>query len=231
MADSGNGQSQRKPVDVVDSGNGQSQKKSDGPSLQLSEVRLWKRQRYITEQEVACLQTMRKETDRAIRVAAWAWPEVLKEAVALRDEGLLPEAKLVANSGTSALDLQEGISPQGYAVAGGLQQPWQHQPRQVSGCKCFACKKPADVVIGGWWATEFEARVLIRDTGAELRLAGWFCGGCRWSCRSRADWERYCFNLRSSGRSRQIEIEWLTHAVLESTNIEWEVLFLWVEQE
>ena len=209
----------------------------DRPACPPPEERPWKRQRNITDQEVESLQVLRKETDLAIQLAAQAWPEVVPEAVSLRDKGLLTDANMVAESGTSAMEIQEGISPKGYLVAGNLQQQRQHSPKEarqasgVTGCRCFACKKPADVDIGGWWSTEFEARVQVRDTKAELKLTGWFCGGCHWGCRSQARWAQQRYNLWPCRESRQLGIEWLTQSILMSTNPDWEVLFLWVEQE
>ena len=90
-----------------------------------------KRARNVTDQEVESLMALRKETDLAIQFAAQAWPEVVPEAVSLRDEGLLADAKTVADSGTSAMEIQEGISPKGYLVAGNLQQQRQHLPKEA----------------------------------------------------------------------------------------------------
>ena len=207
------------------------------PTCPPSQERPWKRQRNITEEEMESLQTLRRETDLAIQFAAQAWPDVVQEAVGLRDKGLLLDAKTVAESGTSAMQLQEGISPKGYWVAGTLQQQRQNSPREarpsngVTGCQCFACQKQADVDIGGWWATEFEARMLDRGTKAEMKITGWICGGCRWGCRTRVRWSQDSWSLWPSRESRGLEIEWLSKAIMLATNPEWEIIFLWVEQE
>ena len=174
--------------------------------------------------------SLRREADLSIQHAAYAWPEVVVEAINLRDKGLLADAKLVAESGTSAMELTEGISPKGYAVAGNLSPKEPRQANSAVGCSCFACKKPADTDIGGWWATEFEARVLCRVTKAELTMRGWLCGGCRWACRTKSRWALQRSNLWSTSESRKMEIEWLGEAIITSTSLDWDVLFLWVEQ-
>ena len=129
------------------------------------------------------------------------------------------------------MDIHEGISPKAYAVAGNRSPKEPRQASGVTGCFCFICKKPADVDIGGWWATEFEARVQDRGTKAEMRLTGWICGGCRWGCRTQSRWALQRHNLWPSKESRKLEIEWLSDAILAATSVDWEVLFLWVEQE
>ena len=92
----------------------------DRPACPPPEERPAKRARNVTDEEVESLMALRKETDLAIQYAAQAWPEVVPEAVSLRDKGLLADAKTVADSGTSAMDIQDGISPKGYVVAGNM---------------------------------------------------------------------------------------------------------------
>ena len=197
-----------------------------------------KRMKNITDQEEANLFLLRHETDLAIQHAAQYHPEVVQEAVALRDKGLLTDAKNVAESGVSAMQLLGGISPKGYVVAGAVEQLRQNSPKEskspvsgVAGCKCFACLKDADVEISGWWATEFEARLKHTKTRAELRITGWLCGGCRWGCRSKAQSELGRWGWWASRESRALEIEWLTDSIAISTGSEWRILFIWVEQQ
>ena len=124
------------------------------------------------------------------------------------------------------MEIDEGISPKGYAAAGSLSPKDPRLPRSVAGCCCFACKKQADFDVGGWWATEFEARMKCKATKAEMSMKGWFCGNCHWAAREKANYR----HLWSTAESRKMEIDWLAEALLKTTCDDWAVLFLWVEQ-
>ena len=202
------------------------------------EQRPLKRYRTTTDQEETNLFILRHETDQAIRRAAEIHPEVVPEAVALRDRGLLVDAKTVAESGISAMAGLAEVSPQGCVIAGAVQSAQQNSPKEprspncgVAGCKCFSCRKAADIEIQGWWATEFEARLMHDLTHAESRITGWLCGGCRWGCRSAAQTQLGRWGWWSSPESRALEIQWLFDSVTSATGPEWSVRFIWVEQQ
>ena len=171
------------------------------------------------------MHALKKEVDLSIQYAAQAWPRVAQEAVHLRDKGPLQGAKLVADSGASAMDIEEGISPKGYAAAGNMPPKEAKLATSVAGCMCFCCRKAADMEIGGLWATEFEARAHCKVTKAELTMKGWMCGGCRWVAR----W--HTPTLPSSRESRKKEIDWLVESFEKTVSEDYEVLFLRVEQD
>ena len=202
------------------------------------EQRPLKRFRTTTDQEETNLFILRHETDQAIQGAAEIHPDVVQEAIALRDKGLLLDAKAVAESGISAMAGLGDVSPQGCVVAGAVQSLQQNSPKElkspnsgVAGCKCFACRKSADIEIQGWWATEFEARLMHNQTHAESRITGWLCGGCRWACRSKAQHQLGRWGWWASRESRALEIEWLSDSLTSATGPEWHVRFIWVEQQ